>query len=325
MTASLSAFIFIALISVPAAHGAPTPTLQPAKSSRQTLTSMGPSPVNSTSKLAANRFLSVHRPVRPARASEPASGAILADHNAAAAFSRIPQQWLDAAKRNLKMYYGHTSHGEQITAGMQDIASHLGTAYSVAIVQGSLPTKAGSFAIFDASTYDWTRDFYPTVAEVLKTNPQINVVMYMWCGQHATDNWQANLDIYLADMQSLEQAYPNVKFIYATGNAMEQDCTGCLRQQFNDQLRQFAIAHNKVLFDFGDLDAWYNGKQTTYSCPSWCDKYGCTPGRPLPAAAPAWGGSNYDNPCGHVLYPSCDNKAKAFWWLAARLTGWDGK
>lgn len=260
----------------------------------------------------------------PTPTPTPSAGPIIADHNAPPAFDRIPVQWLDAAKRNLKMYYGHTSHGTQITTGMQDIESQYGTAYSVAITQDALPSEPGAFAVFDASTYDWSLDFYPTVAGVLSAYPQINLVMYMWCGQHATLDWQTNLNTYLADMQSLEQRYPNVRFIYATGNAMEQDCTGCVREQFNDQLRQFATAHNKVLFDFGDLDAWYNGVQTTYVVPNWCGQYGCSVGTAIPAAAPEWGDGNYNNPCGHALYASCDNKAKAFWWMAARLAGWDG-
>jgi hypothetical protein len=191
----------------------------------------------------------------PSPSPSPSTGPIIADHNASAGFSRIPPLWLTAVRENLRMYYGHTSHGSQITLGLQDIESQYGAAYSVAIAQGSLSSKTGAFAVFDSSTYDWSADFYPTVAGVLAANPRINLVMYMWCGQHASLNWQSTLNTYLADMQSLEQKYPNVRFVYTTGNAMEMDCPGCLRQQFNDGIRKFVKDHNKVLFDFGDLDA----------------------------------------------------------------------
>ena len=252
-----------------------------------------------------------------------AAAAIIIDHTTTD-FSQIPDYWIEQVKQNIKMYYGHTSHGTQITSGLTRIESQYGSKYSVAIGSGSLPAEAGAFAMFDASTYDWGPDFYPTVAGVLSSNPQINVVMYMWCGQPSSGNWQTLLNGYIADMQSLEQQYPNVTFVYATGNAQEQDCAGCLRQQFNEQLRQFARNNNKVLFDFGDLDVWYNGVQTTYSCPSWCSVYGCAAGMSLPSESPEWGGGNYNNPCGHALNASCDNKGKAFWWLLARIAGWNG-
>jgi hypothetical protein len=30
----------------------------------------------------------------------------------------VPQQWIEAAKNDLHIYYGHTSHGSQLTTGM---------------------------------------------------------------------------------------------------------------------------------------------------------------------------------------------------------------
>ena len=36
----------------------------------------------------------------------------------------IPVEWVNQAKSELKIWYGHTSHGSQITSGMQNIQSH---------------------------------------------------------------------------------------------------------------------------------------------------------------------------------------------------------
>jgi hypothetical protein len=245
---------------------------------------------------------------------------VIIDHTATD-LSQIPDYWINQVKKNIRVYYGHTSHGAQITSGLLRLESQYGAKYSVAI-DWDLPSEAGALCIEDASTYDWQPDFYPTVARVLSTHPQINVVMYMWCGQHSGANWQTLLNGYIADMQSLERQYPNVRFVYATGNAQEQDCSGCVRHQFNEQLRQFVRNNNKVLYDFGDLDAWYNGDMATYSSPPWCSVYGCPGGMLLPYEHPHWGGGNYNNPCGHTTYESCDNKGRAFWWLLARIAGW---
>jgi hypothetical protein len=247
---------------------------------------------------------------------------VIIDHNTTD-LSQIPDYWINQVKNNIRVYYGHTSHGTQITSGLLRLESQYGAKYSVAI-DWNLPSEAGALCIEDASTYDWQPDFYPTVAGVLSAHPQINVIMYMWCGQPSGANWQALLNQYIADMQSLEQRYPNVKFVYATGNAQEQDCSGCLRHQFNEQMRQFVRNNNKVLYDFGDLDVWYNGDMATYSCPGWCSVYGCPDGMLLPYEHPHWGGGDYNNPCGHALEVSCDNKGRAFWWLLARLAGWPG-
>jgi len=254
--------------------------------------------------------------------ASPASRPIIIDHTTTD-LARIPDSWIERVKQNLKVYYGHTSHGAQITNGLLRLRSQYGSKYDLAITN-SLPNQPGALNIFDLSAYDWTPDFYPTIARTLSSNPRINVVMYMWCGQHATLNWRPILDGYLTDMQSLEQKYPDITFVYATGNAQERDCAGCVREQFNRQLRAFVKNNNKVLFDFGDLDAWSNGGQYTYAAPNWCSNFGCSAGKTLPAEHPDWGGGDYNNACGHATYPSCDNKAKAMWWLLARITGWDG-
>jgi len=236
--------------------------------------------------------------------------------------SQIPDYWIDQVKNNIKVYFGHTSHGTQLTQGLLRIESN-DLKYSVAIPQWSLPNEPGALCIYDRSdTYD-PGDFFPTVPGVLSANPEINVVMYGWCGQPGNPpggNWQAYLNSYIATMNSLEQQYPGVTFVYMTGNAQEVDCSGCTRHLFNEGLRTYCMQNNKPLYDFGDLDSWYDGDMDTYVCPSWC---ACA-GQNIPRENDVWGGGNSNNPCGHALYPSCDNKGSAAWWLFARIAGWPG-
>lgn len=265
-----------------------------------------------------NALITIQRVAAAVSAIRP----IIVDH-ASTDLARIPPAWIERARKTLSLYYGHTSYGSQITNGLQRLQSQYGSNYNVAIGP-QLAVDSGPLRLLTATTYDWNPDFYPTVARIVKANPAINVVMYTWCGQAATARWREILNEYLDNMQSLEKQYPNVTFVYTTGNAQEKDCPGCVRHQFNQQLRQFVKDNKKVLFDFGDLDVWYKSDVRTYSTPSWCSNYGCTPASPIPFEHPQWGGGDYNNPCGHTTYESCDNKAKAMWWLLARIAGWDG-
>ena len=46
------------------------------------------------------------------------AAAIIIDHNSVANFDNIPSQWIERAKTDLNLAYGHTSHGSQIVTGM---------------------------------------------------------------------------------------------------------------------------------------------------------------------------------------------------------------
>jgi len=87
------------------------------------------------------------------------------------------------------------------------------------------------------------------------------------------------------------------------GNAQSDDRN---RYDRNEQIRKYCIDNNKVLFDFADLDCWYNGEQHTENG--------------IPIEHPEYNGDE----AGHTTFSSCENKGKAFWWLMARISGWDG-
>jgi len=49
--------------------------------------------------------------------SPQASPPFIIDHNSVD-ITAIPQSWIEQAKNTLHIYYGHTSHGNQLTTGM---------------------------------------------------------------------------------------------------------------------------------------------------------------------------------------------------------------
>ena len=104
-------------------------------------------------------------------------------------------------------------------------------------------------------------------------------------------------------MSQLEAEFPDIMFIYMTGNAQSSEQN---RYDGNNQIREYCRGNNKFLFDFADLDCWYNGEQHTENG--------------IPMEHPQYHGDE----AGHTTYTSCDNKGRAFWWLLARMAGWSG-
>ena len=50
------------------------------------------------------------------------SSPLIIDHTCTK-LDQIPAEWIDNAKANLHIAYGHTSHGSQITTGMTGLVS----------------------------------------------------------------------------------------------------------------------------------------------------------------------------------------------------------
>jgi len=281
-----------------------------------------------------------------------AQGAIIVDHTCTD-ISAIPQEWIEEAKQTLHIGYGHTSHGSQLTSGMTGLVNFansggLGLSLPEDIFSWNRYGTGGALDLREGDGYgsgdlDHDCGYYPDwvdeTREYLGTpdpgtgrgtdNPDINVIIWSWCGQASGRTEQTMLDTYLLPMTQLEEDYPGVTFVYMTGHADGTGEQGNLHLR-NQQIRNYCIANNKVLYDFYDIECYdpdghyYGDKSVEDDCGYDSDGNGSIDSN----WAIDWQNSHtegsdwYDCSCAHSQALNCNQKAYATWWLWARLAGW---
>ena len=178
--------------------------------------------------------------------------------------SLLSSQDIENAKSKLHIAYGHTSHGSQIVTGMEGLVSFKGELYSFneGGTEGSLDLRdkpvSGASDLGNPDRTAWataTRNY-------LENNPDINVIIWSWCGQVSTAT-EEDIDTYLTLMAELEADYPEVKFVYMTGHLDGTGEEGNLHLR-NEQIRQYCKENKKLLYDFADIESFAPGSNTNY-------------------------------------------------------------
>jgi hypothetical protein len=254
--------------------------------------------------------------------------AIIVDHQNATLpdIEAIPMEWINQAKDNLCICYFHTSHGSQVTSGMTGLVGFLGSdyAWNESGTNGALELREPEkIDLGHKNWHGFTRNY-------LKSHPEINVVMWSWCGQVSSAN-ETYINNYLNAMNQLEQDYPNIKFVYMTGHTDGTGIKGNLHIR-NEQIRQYCRTNNKILFDFADIESYdpdgnyYLDKGVNDTCRYDSDGDGQMDRN----WAIDWQNSHTENvdwyKCGsaHSQPLNANMKAYAAWYLWARIAGWDG-
>lgn len=267
---------------------------------------------------------------------------IIADHRIAniVRLDQIPETAIEQAKQALHIAYQHTSHGSQIISGMNYLPNFkennggtLGLyAWNDGPLEGALDiddyfADGGDLGhLGDLTWAEQTRTYLDD-----SNHADVNVIMWSWCGG-VSDNTEEGINTYLNEMNSLENEYPNVLFIYMTGHADGSGLEGNLHIR-NQQIRDYCIANNKILYDFYDIECYnpdgdyfgdkymtdacdYDSDGDTYPDSNWAEEwqenhtkdiewYECSPAHASTA---------------HVMG---NMKAYAAWWLFSVLAGWN--
>jgi hypothetical protein len=266
---------------------------------------------------------------------------VIIDHNCIR-YSQIPSQWITKAKSDLKVTYQHTSHGSQLVSGIHAIQatgdplfsfteSSSGANASVFLNDYGMPSAADLGHAGDLAWRDATRQ------TLSAAGCNRNVAMWSWCGG-VSDNDTAGIMTYLNAMSQLELEFPNVRFVYMTGHLDGGGSAGNLNLM-NELIRSYCKTNGKILFDFGDIESFdpdglvnYMEKFATDGClydsdgdgnpwddQNWAANWvAANPGDQLTKAALKCGG------CAHSEALNCVLKGGGFWWMMARLAGWDG-
>lgn len=264
--------------------------------------------------------------------------AIIIDHTCTD-LSQVPDYWLDQAK-NLTIHYAHTSHGGQINSGLLVLEAVDPVKYSFARrasgTEGLPPIEdPPALRMYDGNppeTYISPNDYWDGESGMDRTRAvadtgNYNLSMWSWCGQQS-GNTEATTQSYIDTLNTLESEYPEMRFIYMTGHTDGTGETGNLNVR-NNQVRDFCIANGKILFDFADIESYdpngnyFLDKGAEDDCDYWIDSVKHNWADEWCAAHP---GSDLciSCSCAHSKPLNCNQKARAVWWMMARLAGWDG-
>ncbi len=268
------------------------------------------------------------------------SQSIIADHTCIDIF-QIPVTAIQAAKEQLHIGYGHTSHGSQIIGGMAGLVDFMnakgvehdlydfngdGSGGALHLTSGDGADQLENDAGYYPAWVNETRAFLgaPDAEGRGSSRPQFNVIMWAWCGQLSGYSTSDVYNQYLNDMNQLEQDYPAVTFVYMTGHADGSGLEGDLHRN-NQTIRNYCIGNGKVLFDFYDIECYnpdgnYFGDRhvddaCSYDGGNWAQAW---------QNAHTEGVDWYYCDAAHTEPVNGNMKAYAVWWLWARLAGWAG-
>lgn len=268
------------------------------------------------------------------------AGAVIIDHRHTD-ITQIPQAAIEQAKERLHIAYGHTSHGSQLTTGMTGLVGFangggLGLSLPKNIFAWNNGGSGGALDLHDRAM-GGDVGHYPNWVKTTRmylnnpANADVNVIIWAWCGQVDAKYAEGKLKReYITPMAKLQAEYSDVKFVYMTGHVDIVDDAN--NKAANQMIRDYCVKHNKILYDFADIERYDPDNKYYEFVHDNCRYYSRAGGQQstiLGNWAIEWqkrhkkGADWYDCLSAHSQPLNANRKAYAAWWLWATLAGWN--
>jgi hypothetical protein len=256
--------------------------------------------------------------------SPPSTGGFVINH-LNTDITQIPASCITKAK-SLTFQYAHRSDGANILQGLSYVYNK-NNAFKSAYQIDSLPSQTSpiQLRIMDGNPpepdYSYAENYWNSdhgrAATIDNWDSGLYTAsMWSWCSEFNQGSDESALaNSYLNTMNSMEANHPGIKFVYMTSYGDYNDPNIAAANQI---IRDYAIANDKILYDFEDIGKYdflggyhSNADRGCSWCSSWCSSHSsyCT---------------NLPSTCDHTHGLLCAERASAFWWMMARLAGWDG-
>ena len=290
-------------------------------------------------------------PGEPTPTLPPVGNAIIVDHTSIALFDQIPEQYLSAA-RNTTLLFSDRSVGQNIHEALDCLAasswatspascrndyipgtSQVKTYTAADLTNGTVPELIqfpANAALYNRSNWtfefrmgEWealTEDFVTSLAPQYLDSKEVLTYQFSYLNVDEASNIADPSDGFFADtarhdineLEAFIAQHPD-KEIFLWTTSLARSIGSSVSTQFNDQMRRYAIAHEKTLFDVADILSHDRNGQPCYdnlddgvNYPAICADY-----------TTELNGGHLGAVSGGKI-----QIAKAFWVLMAQIAGW---
>lgn len=183
-----------------------------------------------------------------------AAANLVIDFAAVMAVDTYSQATMDAVAQST-FYFEHASVGSNMTDGLRTLHAANPTFFQLTTADASAPpatTVAGTVYENARGNPNWTAKVsdFATRIEAGGVNTTFALNKFCWIDE------QADWNVYATSIATLEAAHPDTTFVYMTMPLTpDADSANILRNNFNNSLRTWAAANDKILFDVADIEA----------------------------------------------------------------------